>query len=101
MKILLSFLILLLIILIIVASVQAQKLWVLRGISKIVELDVAKEFEDFIRIYERKYASLEEKELRFSIFTNNLMYYDSVMRRSKTKPVRYFAQYSDLTNAEV
>lgn len=85
----------------IVVGVQANKLRFLKKISKVNELDIEKQFEDFIRIYNKSYSTIKEQEYRFSVFTTNIMYYDSMLKASKAKPERYFAQYSDLTNAEL
>jgi Cathepsin propeptide inhibitor domain (I29) len=81
--------------------VQSVRLSHLRDITRIANFDVEDDFEDFVKLYNRNYHSIEERKNRLSIFTSNVMIYEQMFKRSREKPERYFSEYSDLTDAEV
>ena len=88
-------------ILVIVTIIQGVRLFKIRKLTKVAELDLEDEFDAFKRIYKRNYTSSSEELERLAIFTTNVMMYDQMFRKSKVKPERYFSIFSDLTNAEV
>lgn len=52
-------------------------------------------------IYGKKYDNTTEMERRKKIFIANILFYSAQMESTKYKPVRRYAQYSDLTRAEL
>jgi hypothetical protein len=86
---------------VVITIVQGVRLFKIRALTKVAELDLEDEFEAFKIIYKRNYTSSSEELERLAIFTTNVIMYDQMFRKSKVKPERYFSEYSDLTNAEV